>query len=214
MENKEIWKNVPGYINVEVSNLGNVIRVVNDRYEKKDSFIIDKDGYYRVNVQKENKTWSQQSVHRLVALAFIPNPENKPCVNHKDGNRINNNLDNLEWVTHKENVYHSYLYGNRKVCKYVPKNSILTDYQISQIDNLRQYYSLKEISKLFNIEYQSIKNIVIKKRRREKLDNQQPSIYKDVYNINEGSTTISKESTSKQKEMPCLFEISNNEDIV
>lgn len=59
-------------------------------------------GYIVVSI---NRKWTQ--LHRLVAEAFIPNPDNKPCVNHKDGNKLNPNADNLEWVTYKENQNHA-----------------------------------------------------------------------------------------------------------
>lgn len=64
-------------------------------------------GYYAVNTMVKGKQ-KHFYVHRLIAKAFIPNPENKPQVNHKDGNKLNNEIDNLEWVTSKENVRHAY----------------------------------------------------------------------------------------------------------
>lgn len=69
-------------------------------------------GYQQVVLAKYGKN-SPKLVHRLVAQAFIPNPENKPAVNHKDGNTANNSVDNLEWVTHRENMIHSsHVLGN------------------------------------------------------------------------------------------------------
>ena len=68
--------------------------------------------YYHVYLGKyENGHKHYESVHRLVAEAFIPNPENKPTVNHIDGNKHNNRVDNLEWVTHSENTQHAYHTG-------------------------------------------------------------------------------------------------------
>lgn len=65
------------------------------------------DRYKRVTLLKDQKP-NIFSVHRLVALTFIPNPENKPTVNHKDGNKLNNHVSNLEWATYKENMQHAH----------------------------------------------------------------------------------------------------------
>ena len=69
----------------------------------------------------------------------------------------------------------------------MPKRTLLTDFQISQINKLRELYTVNQIAKLFNIEYQSLKNIIHKKKQCERLDNQQPSVYNNIY---EGSETI------------------------
>ena len=106
----EIWKptSFEGY---EVSNFGNVRsvdRVITDKngvkYRRKGKMLsqnLDHKGYKRVQIKNK---WVP--VHRLVAEAFIPNPENKPQVNHKDCNKHNNHVDNLEWVTNAENHKH------------------------------------------------------------------------------------------------------------
>lgn len=67
-------------------------------------------GYYRVTLARSGKK-KQVYLHRLVATHFIPNPENKPQVNHKDGDKLNNSIDNLEWVTAQENTIHAYKKG-------------------------------------------------------------------------------------------------------
>ena len=70
-------------------------------------------GYISINLYKNGKS-KRMSVHRLVAKAFIPNPKNKPYINHKDANRSNNIISNLEWCTPKENTQHSIKNGNNK----------------------------------------------------------------------------------------------------
>lgn len=189
MEVKELWKPLLEYKGIEVSSIGRIRKAANKRRKEKilTEFPKDRDGYCRCSVQKLDGTWTSQPVHRLVAKAFIPNTENKQAVNHIDGNRQNNKVENLEWVTPKENVIHSFRFGSRRKYKQVPKRTLLTDFQISQIDILRKSYTVNQIAKLFNIEYQSLKNIIHKKKQCERLDNQQPSIYNSIY---EGSETI------------------------
>ena len=196
----EIWRLIPNCSNYFISNLGRVYlknnKYPNGKLKENEDFPKDKDGYYRINYRTNDGKYTFEPVHRVVAKVFLENnDENKTQVNHIDANRLNNKVSNLEWCTPKENVYHSYQYGKRKKCLEVPKISKLTAYQISQIPVLRQYYSLKKISDLYNISYTSIKNIVIKLKRLSQ-DNQQPSIYGIDYH-NEGSTTIPKGSTSQ-----------------
>lgn len=75
-------------------------------------FGINMHGYVTVRVDKKAKL-----LHRLVAIAFIPNPYNKKMVNHKDGNKLNNSIDNLEWCTNSENINHAVKMGLIKTCK-------------------------------------------------------------------------------------------------
>ena len=106
---KEIWKDIKGFEGIYiVSNIGRVKRL-KCRYAKEDRFIkmyLGKRGYYCYNLWNKGKN-KVSTVHRLIATQFIPNPENKREVNHKDANKLNNSIDNLEWVTPKENSVHA-----------------------------------------------------------------------------------------------------------
>lgn len=110
---KEIWKDVAGYEgSYQVSNLGRVKSL--PRFQVKREIILsdgkDSGGYRIVGLSKngESKTFT---VHRLVAIAFIPNPLSKPTVNHKNSIRSDNRVENLEWCTHSENIKHGFKHG-------------------------------------------------------------------------------------------------------
>lgn len=112
---EEIWKDVVGYEGIyQVSNLGRIKSL--KRKGKIKNTQLDKDGYEHLSLWHNSKA-KRMSVHRIVAQAFIPNPENKPVVNHIDGNKTNNIVNNLEWCTRSENDIHAYKLGLRKVNK-------------------------------------------------------------------------------------------------
>ena len=122
---EEIWKPISGYEGIyEISNLGaikSLERIVKNSgvhggYVKLKERILKprenkkRNGYYEISLKKDGIE-KRFKVHRLVAIAFIPNPNNKPEVNHIDGNKSNNSASNLEWVSSKENKEHAWKIG-------------------------------------------------------------------------------------------------------
>ena len=102
---EESWKDIEGYEGLyQVSNKGRVKSLVNHKGVAREKVLKPEivNGYKRVMLHK-NKTIKHLLVHRLVANAFLPNPHNFPCVNHKDENKQNNVVSNLEWCTQKYN---------------------------------------------------------------------------------------------------------------
>lgn len=99
---------IPGFENYAVSEAGVVTNLKTGRVLKHS---LNENGYLYASLWKNNKA-APRSVHRLVATAYIPNPESKPFVNHIDANRTNPHKDNLEWCTQAENIKHAYQIGN------------------------------------------------------------------------------------------------------
>ncbi len=93
---------------LEVTNTGRVFRIKNDSKEEASINYATRNKKYAIVSIYENGKQKHLYVHRLVAKAFLPNPNNKPQVNHIDGNPKNNNASNLEWVTGSENMIHAY----------------------------------------------------------------------------------------------------------
>ena len=138
----EEWRDIPGYESFyQVSNLGNVRSIRFNKVRNMKSW--DSHGYRAVELCINNNRYTVR-VHQLVALAFIPNPENKPEVNHKDRNRSNNNVENLEWVTQSENVAHAYRNGVKPRPTY--QNQPLQKEILDIIEN-KKYFSIREASR-------------------------------------------------------------------
>ncbi len=154
----EIWKeivieneNTSGYYISSLGRFKNKKGVIMANYKPHHSGYI----YLRVNIKK-------YALHRLVALMFLPNLENKPFVNHKDGDKINNRLDNLEWVTCSENNFHAHEAGlskghRRKIIQY--------DLEMNQIS---KYDKIKDASNSLNISLSCIKDVLKGKQKSSK----------------------------------------------
>ena len=148
---QEIWKDVPGYEGLyHVSNLGRVkalyykCKKCKNWNIKKNPKIIrcakDKHGYYFVRLYNGEKQ-NRYSVHRLVAMVFLPNPLNLSEVNHKDENPVNNLVDNLEWCSHKYNMN----YGTKVKRQKEKVSKPVCQYTLNEVF-IKEYPSRKEAS--------------------------------------------------------------------
>ena len=125
-----VWKQHPIYKNYAVSDCGKVRHIKSDAPR---AIRHDRYGYGRVNIFHNEKTITRP-VHRLVAETWIDNPENIKTVNHKDGDKSNNAVSNLEWMTASENTKHAFRNGFVKTCHQV------------EIDGIA-YYSKREVER-------------------------------------------------------------------
>ncbi|HMJ47835.1 MAG TPA: NUMOD4 motif-containing HNH endonuclease [Ferruginibacter sp.] len=138
-----IWKPVIGFERFyQISNTGKVVSFHKRNFNQEISQRIDRAGYLTVRLSKQGKT-STQYIHRLVALAYINILEDKPYVNHIDGDKLNNKVENLEWVTHAENIQHAYQIG-----AYSKAGLIIIDTCTG-----KSYNSIMQAAKALNISY-------------------------------------------------------------
>lgn len=170
MANEEIWKPVPGYEGkYEVSNIGNIKSAKTGKLLKPQN---SGNGYFKVRLSRNGQVFGAW-VHRLVAAAFIPNENNLPVVDHKDGNKKNNAVDNLEWCTQKENSSRAFEKG------FTPKapvfhgelhpNHVLSEKQVSEIKALyaTKAYSQRQLAKRYGISQKTVNMIVTNRAWKE-----------------------------------------------
>lgn len=168
------WKYIPDTNNCYMASRFGEIRSVDRpvyghvRPGKQLSLHTGEDGYLHCMLSIDGQS-TLKSVHRLVAQTWIPNPENKPQVNHIDGSKTNNRVDNLEWVTQAENMQHAKDTGlwNPEACGNVTRMS--HGIKVRCIDDNREYDSISAAAKYYNMDFESVKESIILNKPRKGL---------------------------------------------
>lgn len=154
---KEIWKDIEDYEGYyQISNFGRV----RNRYKKLIKANISSVGYPWVCLQKDySRKW--KTIHRLISLHFIPNPDNLPQVNHKNGIKTDNRVENLEWCTVSYNSHHAYDTGLKMSSKGESHGMVkLSENNVKEIRKLlNNGLSCIKIAKIFEVTRQTIGNI-------------------------------------------------------
>lgn len=187
----EVWKPIEGYEEFyEISNLGRVKSKRKFKYTFREILLspVIRSGYYVVGLYDSSKKCKMHLLHRLIAIAFIPKIIGKNTINHIDGNKLNNSIDNLEWCTQPENVEHARRTGLMKEYEETHHNASLTNKQVLEI--YHSNLSHKELSYLYKVSQGVISKIktgakwstltnAIYKKTVEKLT---PQIALSIYN--------------------------------
>lgn len=156
---KEIWKDIKDYEGLyQVSNVGNIksLNYNKTKQEKNLKFGIDTSGYKVVNLWKNGKG-KMRTVHRLVAETFIPNPNNHPIINHKDENKQNNTISNLEWCTCEYNLnYSKNSYNKENLRKRMMNNRNANEKKVICITTGQIFRSMAEAGRKYGVDRSSI----------------------------------------------------------
>ncbi len=156
---KEIWKDIIGYEGLyQISNYGDV-------KGKRHTILkpqLDIHGYYFVNLYKD-RVMKSYRIHKLMGINFIPNPNNYTEMNHIDGNKLNNHIDNLEWCTHSMNMQHAVQNGLRLL----GENHHQAKLTQSNVDYIRSHYiprdqnfGARALGRKFGVQSTQISNVV------------------------------------------------------
>lgn len=153
----EIWKRINGYNRRYIINNHGAILSINNGKQVLVNSRMDRAGYKTVRLNVNGQTYTRY-IHRLVALAFIPNHINKPFINHRNGNKLDNRPKNLQWVTHAENIQHAH--DLRLITR--PSERKVIDTCTNKV-----YTSIKEASRQTGLPYPTVKGY-LKGTRRNK----------------------------------------------
>jgi hypothetical protein len=156
-------KQIPGYASYSVTDDGRVwSHRLRSGWMKPG---VDRNGYVRYSLIGDTGKRKGMYIHQLVALAYIPNPENKPNVNHKDFNKSNNSVANLEWCTHLENVRHDWAGGNRRPLRGNQTGpQKLNEQKVRRIRNLAKLgLRQMDIAEIIGVKQPTVSSVVVRR---------------------------------------------------